>query len=176
MGITDHIQAPAGASLAPTLVQRVLLLPNPPPITISKAFDLPGSSACAPLPKEQGPVFRHMWEKYISVWTLFRCVHLQQNHAPKWFCLERYMFECNPAMKLVSIRIRFFFPICPRRCTHQWVFAAPALRMQQGSEQNCFRKLVSSNQFFLLMTSFRTQWLYAINLGLPPSVQDLLFQ
>ncbi len=49
-------EAPAGASLAPTLVQRVLLVPSPPPITISKAFDLPGSSACAPLPKEQGPV------------------------------------------------------------------------------------------------------------------------
>jgi len=91
MGITDHIHnvifqsfsnlraqegsnipksVPAGASLAPTLEQRVLV-PNPQPITISKAFDLPGSSAFAPLPKVQGPVETPL--RKISLRTLF-CV------------------------------------------------------------------------------------------------------
>lgn len=145
-------RVPAGASLAPTLEQRVLV-PNPQPITISKAFDLPGSSAFALLPKVQGPVETPL--RKISLRTLLcpfatdSCTKIY--HVFYW---NANMFECNPAIKLVSIRIWTFFPICPRRCTHPWAFAAPANPTQQGLEQKIFPKSGILTVLFAMMTSF----------------------
>lgn len=141
-------RVPAGASLAPTLEQRVLV-PNPQPITISKAFDLPGSSAFAPLPKVQGPVETPL--RKISLRTLFSavsiCNRFMHQNIP-CILLERYMFECNSAIKLVSIRFELSSPSVRDDVLTRERLQLLQIQHNKDLNKNYFRKRVSS-QFFL---------------------------
>ena len=94
--------------------------------------------------------------KNISANSFFRCVHLQQIHAPKYtiYFIGTLYVRMQFRNQVGEHQIRTFFPICPRRCTHLWAFAAPANPTQQGLEQKLFPKTGILTVLFVMMTSF----------------------
>lgn len=94
--------------------------------------------------------------KNISANSFFRCVHLQQIHARKYtiYFIGTLYVRMQFRNQVGEHQIRTFFPICPRRCTHLWAFAAPANPTQRGLEQKLFPKTGILTVLFVMMTSF----------------------